>query len=280
MRFYDPEIDPPDCLDSRALFPKLDDEAAAQRCLKLGLLPSVTTVLAVLREEWLERWKVSEGIKHYQRTMNIWKSLELLYSESGRESVFGTEVHAYIHEHLKGEIPASRKGSEHEAHGLPLVGWLADNMAELIVTEKTLACRKTGCAGTIDLAFVDKKGQRCVADIKVVKIREGFKSVPPLGYRCQLSAYTKMLSIEEGREPEDYQRISLYLASPFGDLKTPQLKVFRYRRDYFPEFSSCLRLWHAQYGVGFEEPENPEIILGEPHKKAEATFDPKKRKKS
>ena len=137
-------------------------------------------------------------------------------------------------------------------HALPLMEWITANMRELLITEGVLADRVVGCAGTVDMVFIDKEGRECIGDIKVVKMKRNKESVPPLSYRCQLSAYSKMLSHSKY---DKYRRVSLYLASPFGEETNPKLKVFEYKKDYLPEFDACLKLWHAQYGEGLEKVE-------------------------
>jgi hypothetical protein len=123
-------------------------------------------------------------------------------------------------------------------------------MKELIMSEVTLTDKELGCAGTVDLVFIDKDGQETIGDIKVVKMKSNKASAPPLSYRCQLSAYSKMIGKKEYKK---YRRISLYLASPFGETREPTLKVYEYSQDYIKEFESCLCLWHAQYGTQVEE---------------------------
>lgn len=251
MRFYDPESNPPDCLDSKALFPKVSDEIAAQRCLRLGYLPSVTTILGVIRQEWLERWKMSQAIKNFQNHGNTWLAVEENYNRDSKESIFGTEVHACVNSFLMGDD--KDKNSQQAHHALPLMEWLSSNMRELLISEGTLVDKELGCAGTVDLVFIDKDGRETIGDIKVVKMRANKASDPPLSYKCQLSAYSKMIG---KKDYEKYRRISLYLASPFGDLREPMLKVFEYKQDYLKEFESCLCLWHAQYGVRTESLED------------------------
>jgi hypothetical protein len=249
MRFYDPHSDPPECIDAKSLFPKVDEVTAAKRCLKLGYLPSVTTVLGVIRQEWLEKWKMREAIKSFEKTGNMWVAVEEQYNKESKESMFGTSLHECVNMFLQGNM--EKKTSQEAAHALPLMEWLSKNMRELLITEGTLACKKTGCAGTVDLVFIDKEGRETIGDIKVVKIRKDKKPEPPLSYRCQLSAYARMLGQDSYQK---YRRISLYLNSPYGDIVEPTLNVFEYKKDYWPEFESCLKLWNAQYGVDIESP--------------------------
>lgn len=250
MRFYDPSTDPPEQLDSATLFPKCEDIDATQRCLKLGLLPSVTSVLSVIRQEYLERWKMSEAIKNYRRHGNAWLAVDEHYSLDSKESAFGTQVHEIIHQFATGKPMGNGKPLE---HALPAIKWLRENVQDFLISEGTVACNQTGAAGTIDLAFTNKAGEEIIGDLKVVKIRKDYPTIPPLGYRCQLSAYNQMLKVKTGI---DRKRLSLYLASPFGDQPNPRLLIFPYKNDYYPKFQACLALWHSQYGFDYEEVQN------------------------
>jgi hypothetical protein len=252
MRFYDPSSTPPERVDSQQLFPKSTPEEACQRCLKLGLLPSVTSVLAILRQEHIEKWKMGEAIRNYQRHGNARMAVEEHFSKDSKESQFGTRVHDAVHRFTQNQ-PIEDEAALN--HALPLIEWLRENECQVLLSEATLACQKTGTAGTIDLLLRDKTQKKILGDIKVVKMSPRFEKIPPLNYRCQLSAYERMLLQQD---PEPIQRVSFYLASAFGEDKIPQLTVFRYKEDYYPEFQACLALWHAQYGPKYEKPQKEE----------------------
>lgn len=271
MRFYNPDTDPPECIDSQGIFPKIDEITAAQRCLKLGYLPSVTTVLGVIRQEWLEKWKMREAIKRFEKTGNAWVAVEDQYNKDSKESLFGTSLHDCVNKFLTGNI--EKKDTLEAKHALPLMQWLEKNMKDLILTEETLACRKTGCAGTVDLVFIDKDGRETIGDIKVVKVRKDKKQSPPLSYRCQLSAYARMLGQEDYTK---YRRVSLYLTSPYGDIIEPKLIIFNYKHDYYPDFEACMRIWTSQYGNHIEDPNETSEELIKP---SQELFDPKEFRK-
>lgn len=262
MRFYNPDTDPPEQIDSEALFPGKPLEETTARCLRLGLLPSVTSVLGVIRQEYIERWKMAEAVRNFRRHGNAWLAVDEHYKTDSKESQFGTAVHEAVKCYLLGE-----KHPQDQAwrHAQPAISWLAKNLKELRICEKALACKKTGVAGTVDLAFLNKEDVEILGDLKVVKMRRDYPTIPSLSYRCQLSAYEAMIR-EKGHPP--VKRLSIYLASPFGDLPEPKLMVFPYQRDYLPDFRAALQLWHAQYGIGAESVENTE-------KSERETFDPK-----
>lgn len=249
MRFYDPTGEPPDQIESKILFPKASEESGARRCLALGLVPSVTNVLNVIREEYLERWKIRQGIENFERHGNKWSALDAIYNKDSKESTFGTEVHDAVHRFVTGKPIEKNRQWE---HALPAVAWIKSQMEFLEFSELRLACKETGAGGTADLGFTNKKGELILADIKVVKFRRDYPPKPSLSYKAQLSAYEMMLRIK-GFRP--MRRISVYLASPFGDLPNPRRKIFEHERDYSEEFRSALKLWHGQFGEQSAEPQ-------------------------
>lgn len=251
MRFYDPSDPDPKPIASNELFPKAELEDACKRCLKMGLVPSVTSVLGVIRQEYIERWKMGEAVRNYQTHGNAWMAVDTIFNSDSKESRFGTDVHDCIHRYLTKQ-PILEPQGQPWCHALPAVDWLRTNVKELLISEGTFACRKTGTAGTIDIAFINQNGEHVLADIKVVKVRRSYPLKPPLAYRTQLSAYEMMLREQKKMPP--MKRLSLYLASPFGDCREPKVIIFPYERNYEDEFRSALHIWHAQYGVETEDP--------------------------
>lgn len=241
MRFYDPNTPIPERLDSKELLPHLDEKAGAKMCLKMGLYPSVTTVLNIIREDYLERWLIKEAIKLVMDGSTMEEAVDEIYSRESPNAVFGTGVHACA-EHWFGH-PKADVTKEMEKHAAPLLRWFEQNVEERIFSELLLASNTLKVAGAVDLGFIHKDGRRIVGDIKVVKFSDKFPPKPGLAYRCQLSAYREMLREYDGN---DYHRMSLYLASPFGWDKKPRLRIFDHDHDYLPAFKACRLLWEEQ----------------------------------
>jgi hypothetical protein len=241
MRFYDPTTAVPERLDSLELFPKLDEKEGAKKCLRLGLYPSVTTVLNVIREEYLERWLIKEAIKEVLAGKTMDEAVNEVYDRESPNAVFGTDCHA-VAEHWFG-APKPEVTKKVEAHAAPLIRWFDKNVKEKIFSERLLTSPSMQVAGAVDLGFIDNQDRRIVGDIKVVKFSDRFPPSPGLAYRCQLSAYREMLREDDGH---DYLRVSFYLASPFGWDKTPKLRVFEHDHDYLPAFKAARLLWAEQ----------------------------------
>jgi hypothetical protein len=214
--------------------------------MAMGMVPSVTSVLGVIRQEYIERWRMSEAVRNFQSHGNAWMAVDSIFTGDSRESLFGTQTHDCVHRWLTNKpIEQGRPWT----HALPAIDWLRRNMGKLLLSEATFACRKTGTGGTVDIVFEAKNGTPVLADIKVVKMRKAYPPIPPLAYRAQLSAYEMMM---RERGMPRMKRVSLYLASPFGDMTEPRVTVFPYTKDYEKEFRAALEIWHAQYGTGAE----------------------------
>jgi len=80
----------------------------------MGLLPSVTSVLAVIRQEYIEKWKMGEAIKNFSRHGNAYMAVEEHYSTDSKESKFGTRVHDAIHNYVT-QKPIEDKEALHYA---------------------------------------------------------------------------------------------------------------------------------------------------------------------
>lgn len=270
MRFYDPTIkDAPERLDSLELFPRAGEIEGARRCLALGFLPSVTTVLNVHREEYLERWLMGQAIQEYAQNGNKAKeAVAHIYDRESENAQFGTDCHEVMECVMLGK-PMPDVSDDVMKHAAPLVKWIRDNVKGTLFCEKTLASEKVGAAGTVDMVFVHKNGRRIIGDLKVVKFSWKFPPKPGLAYKMQLSAYEGM--IQEIR-PDEYTRMSFYLASPFGWDKKPDIKVFEHGRCYLDAFKACRLLWDESIYQEMPQPMAGGIV--------HATFDPGQFKKS
>jgi hypothetical protein len=266
VRFYDPATQPCERHDSLELWPNLPEKDGAKKCLKLGFYPSVTTVLGIIREEYLERWLIKEAIKLVLEGKSMEDAVAEVYERESPNAVFGTDCHA-VAEWWFG-APKPEVTELVEKHATPILRWFDVNVKERIFSERFLASPSMKVAGAIDLGFIDKQDRRIVGDIKVVKFSDKFPPSPGLAYRCQLSAYREMLREDDGH---DYHRMSLYLASPFGWDKKPRLRIFEHDHCYLNAFKACRLLWEEQVtqpDLLTIDPKEPKAILG--------TFDPTK----
>lgn len=241
MRFYNPETTPPERIDSLELFPNLPEDAGARRCLKAGLLPSVTTVLHMIREDHLEKWLMREAITAGRDSKESPKDVvEALLSKESPNAKFGTDCHLCVEHHLLGK-PAPDVPKEVIKHAAPALKWLDQNVKEVLFSELVLASSNLGAAGSVDVGFIHKDGRHVVGDLKVVKFSQKFPPRPGQGYKAQLSAYGQML--KEHYNGQDFARLSIYLASPYGWDKKPDLRIFWHNRCHLETFRAARTLW-------------------------------------
>lgn len=242
MRFYCPDTG--DRVETEKTFPKLSEEEASKKCLRLGLLPSVTTILGTFREEWLERFFIKEGIKFYKELGDVKAAVDAVYTRESPNANFGTECHA-IMESVLLKTPTPDVSPEAKKHAAPLVKWIRANVKRTICAERCLLSRELGCAGTVDMVVELNSGEMVVGDLKVVGFSRKYPHCPGLGYRCQLSAYAEMMRIETGTV---FSRKSFYLASPFAfewDMREPALEIFNHTQDFLPIFIAAREIWKA-----------------------------------
>jgi len=267
-RFYDPATSPPERFDSLELWPNYDEVSADKQCVRMGLLPSVTTVLDAVRSPYLERWFIGEGIEEFKVNGGKKKeAVDHIYDRESTNAQFGTDCHEVMEAVMKGE-PIPDVSEEVMKHSAPLIAWIKENVKETLFCEQTMASKKVGAAGTVDMVFTHKNGRRVVGDLKVVKFSWKFPPKPDIKYKMQLSAYEGM--IQELR-PDDYTRMSFYLASPFGQEKIPVLKTFEHTKCYLDAFLAARVLWENTLLQEMPKPmEGCELV---------ETFDPAKYRK-
>lgn len=246
MRFYDPTTNPPERLDSKVLFPNADEASGARRCLSMGLLPSVTTVLHSIREDYLEQWLMREAVSAGRNSEGSPSEVvEALLTKESPNAAFGTNVHACVEHHLLNK-PAPDVDKDVLKHAEPVLSWLDKNVKEVLFSELVLADVELGTAGSVDLGFVHQDGRFVVGDLKVVKFSKKFPPKPGLGYKAQLSAYKQMLESSGRFGPVDFHRLSIYAASKFGWDKAPDLRLFWHNKCHLGTFRAVRDVWHAQ----------------------------------
>lgn len=272
MRFYD--IDDQNAIqriESSDIFPGKDEEAAVSRCIRMGLVPSVTSILGIIREEYLEKWFMREAIQIWADKGGEHKdAVTEVFSRESPNAMFGTSVHEVGEVWMKREIFPIVEDAV-RAHAAPMLKWFEKNVKRPIFAERLLGSRELRTAGSADFGFEDMSGRLVLADLKVVKFSTKFPPKPGLGYRAQLAAYKEMLRESTG---DNYHPVSLYLASPFGWDKHPAMRVFEYGdKDYLPAFKSARDLWEAHATL-----EPLECINPAQQAATVGTFDPGKRK--
>ncbi len=230
------------------IFPNLKDEEAIQNMYDLGYVPSVTNILNIIHNDFLEKWKKKQAIEQFKIHGNLQSALEY---EDTSFSDFGTLGHAvvehFLQERLSGiESPLDKKlPLPAIAAAQPAIQVLNEDMLAPLASEETFASAELGYGGTIDIVYLDKQGNLVVADLKFKKNSFKFPMKVSAGYAYQLAAYAKHL--EKKYNVTKSRRVSILCASPFGQKPQPAIHIREWRTDHFEGFSAAYCLWKENH---------------------------------
>ena len=147
---------------------------------KLGLYPSVTTVLGVLDKPQLTDWKLSqvsnwchgnppqdnEGCDSYAR-----RATEGAFQQVTDAADLGTAIHAALEAHFKGEqVPEG-----YDAYVDPVAALIKREGITFLEHELRLVNAEVGYAGTTDAVIETEDGWRGILDFKSRKTKVGEK---------------------------------------------------------------------------------------------------------
>ena len=147
---------------------------------KLGLYPSVTTLLGLFAKPGLDRWKQDQLLRiAFDNPAKLDESFEnyanrcLVEHEKPVEEAadFGTKVHDAIEHYFTGQhIP-----DELLEYIQPALDWKQANGLNFIEFEKMLVNTDNGFAGTVDIVGLGGEGQKFIVDWKTRKTKKGVK---------------------------------------------------------------------------------------------------------
>lgn len=178
---------------------------------KLSLLPSVTTILAVLDKPQLTTWKIKTAIR---ATLDVERAdgeetdawvdrvVEAAGEPAAEAADLGTRIHNAIEAVCRGEAwDVAALGT----YVAPVLGWIVGKMEQggrIIVQEGVIANSAYGFAGRVDCAFEMPDGTVWVVDWKSRKTRPGETDAqaftPYATHRLQLAAYAAEWALERG----------------------------------------------------------------------------------
>lgn len=175
---------------------------------KIGLFPSVTSILGILEKKQLERWKF--------RQITDWCAWNLGNSGEDTESYFnraidgafqkvqdaadvGTRIHAILEGYHNGqdydreETLILPEYGPVQAHVViqPILFWFDKHVKNVYATEKVLVNKRVGFAGTADLLCETNDGKLACIDFKTRKTQPGKPCEPYDGQPMQIAAYAK-----------------------------------------------------------------------------------------
>lgn len=193
---------------------------------KLGLLPSVTTVLGILDKPALTLWKCKE----YVRAANFVglkanDESEEEYFAKVREQFSRYNDHAQVGTDIHAEIARYFERGEYAPNAFKVCNWLNQTLNEYrnagiayeIESEKFFFNRKKGFAGTVDFKIITKEIVHFI-DFKTTdddKIPQGSKLAYKDSHLAQLVAYNLGCNISAGKE---VRFINVFIGRLGGDI--------------------------------------------------------------
>lgn len=209
--------------------PKRVDSPAGRYYLVGGAAyPSVTTVLEVIRNPFLERWRGAVGNEQADETL-----------EGSGE--FGTAVHAACEAYVRGELEVGDAG-ELRPWVAGFDRWFRNRVGEVVACEQTVFSDEHRFAGTMDLLVRLKTGEVALCDIKTSKrinVKMGL----------QLAAYRRAVAEQFGLLAD--RRLIVWLASDmpgtFGEWEFPDHELDD------NGFLAALELWRWVHETGYWE---------------------------
>ena len=159
---------------------------------KLGLLPSVTTILGVIDKPQLVDWKVKQAIQacfDNRPTGTLEEYTKLMQAKSeeqvGDAADLGTAIHAALEAAFAGEA----YDAELAPYVLPTLAKVSQAGIKLVQHELRLVNAAYGYAGTTDAVMVDSLGRQGILDFKSRKTKAGQKCTPWETEPMQIGAY-------------------------------------------------------------------------------------------
>ena len=162
---------------------------------RLGLLPSVTSIIGILAKPALETWKMNQVALATLRTPKDGAETEDYWCRRVQDAAFeqvedaadtGTKVHAALEAAVAGEP------YDVDAWGVyvkPVLDLIAREGLTVTAREKRIVNTGHGFAGTTDLLFTYGDEQPGILDYKTKKTKPGEKVTAYDEHRLQLAAY-------------------------------------------------------------------------------------------
>ncbi len=161
---------------------------------KLGLLPSVTSILGILDKPQLTVWKIGQALqaadanpREPNESVEYWvkRVTDAAFQQVEEAAEMGTRIHAALDAAFAGQ------GIEPDlaAYIQPVMDWIQKTGIVIKERELRLLNLREGYAGPTDVIFTFGKQGRGVLDYKTKKTRVGEKVMAYLEHKVQLSAY-------------------------------------------------------------------------------------------
>jgi hypothetical protein len=167
-----------DCKDTMDSFLREDITTVAQARKVSAIFPSVTTVLSICKDEFLDGiYKPSKMVELGRENPYMhWRGVErLCYGERKHptdgslipSSEFGTAVHHRIEELIQAQLHGHEIGeSPYQEWAAPFLEWVQACNVKPIATECVVADKLIKIAGSVDFIGYDSEGKLFLADYK------------------------------------------------------------------------------------------------------------------
>ncbi len=168
------------------------------------LYPGATGPLGIISKYYLIPWAAKETALYTKRTLEKVKNifglsakdlcndrfLELLYKRSKKQhsikkeraADIGTRAHKAIDEIIKGGTPKIDSDTEFVVENF--FSWYEQSGMKIVQGDTKVGSREHGYGGSLDGIIQDDKGKLYVLDFKTSN------QIDPLGYSCQVAAYS------------------------------------------------------------------------------------------
>lgn len=208
---------------------------------KLGLLPSVTTILKTIAKPGLEKWLqgkfiISARTAPWPDGMSEEDFIDSITSEAYRESAEAADLGARCHDAIRDYLLTKAVAPEDvRALVIPVISWINQNIESFIHIEYAFANPRLGYAGQVDCVAILKDGSMAVIDWKtqgkVVKEIRFHDDWP-----WQLAAYSMGLELKNAK-----------IFSVAVSTKEPGISVREYENvnDHFDIFLAAQKIWCA-----------------------------------
>lgn len=169
---------------------------------RLGLFPSVTTILSVMAKPGLDNWKMDQvalaalaNPKSENESDEYWckRVKEAAFAQVEQAADLGTRIHAALENAMQGLPYPEELGTYID----PVMEWRKPLALEIIEREKCLVNDRHGFAGTADVLFRYGTFGIGILDYKTRKTKPGEKAKPYDGQAMQLAAYAATYFGEE-----------------------------------------------------------------------------------
>jgi hypothetical protein len=213
---------------------------------KLGLLPSVTTILGILAKPALDVWKIEQAIlasltlpkKDDEPLHEYAKRISEDMGEQARDAAsIGTNIHKAIEDWIKG----TQHNKELQSYVDAFIQVLS--VMGAVVLESEIRVVNGDYAGTIDLVLRGAEGEIIIADIKTQGVKnDKFAFYDEWLY--QLSAYGEAYKAKHKLDSVRLANIVLDKNKP-GKFEIKLWNQLEAKQGY-EVFSSCKFIWQAQ----------------------------------